>query len=213
MYKWLHRVWYEGGSLYWVLLPLTGIYWLLISLRRLIYRIGLLARHRVRAPVIVVGNITAGGTGKTPVTIWLARELRERGFAPGIVSRGYGGSRSGTSMRVDAASDPLEVGEGELVPRPQRDQVVDLLAGGGLGAIPGRGGTGPVGLGARRNRATEDAGRGCGCPVPARHGTELLLDGLPGLVVELAEVGPERLGFPDLLVRDLELERTAEAFA
>ena len=111
MYKWLHRVWYEGGSLYWVLLPLTGIYWLLISLRRLIYRIGLLARHRVRAPVIVVGNITAGGTGKTPVTIWLALELRERGFAPGIVSRGYGGSRSGTSMRVDAASDPLEVGD------------------------------------------------------------------------------------------------------
>jgi tetraacyldisaccharide 4'-kinase len=111
MYKWLHRVWYEGGSLYWVLLPLSGIYWSLISLRRLFYRIGLLRRYRARVPVIVVGNITAGGTGKTPVTIWLARQLRDRGFVPGIVSRGYGGSRSGTSMRVDAASDPLEVGD------------------------------------------------------------------------------------------------------
>lgn len=111
MYQWLHRIWYEGGSLYWVLLPLSGIYWLLIGIRRFFYRIGLRRSYRASVPVIVVGNITAGGTGKTPVTIWLARELRERGFVPGIVSRGYGGSRSGTSMRVDAASDPREVGD------------------------------------------------------------------------------------------------------
>ncbi len=111
MYKWLHRIWYEGGSLYWVLLPLSGVYWLLISLRRALYRLGVLRRFRADVPVIVVGNITAGGTGKTPVTIWLARELRERGFVPGVVSRGYGGSRSGTSMRVDAASDPAVVGD------------------------------------------------------------------------------------------------------
>ncbi len=111
MYKWLHRIWYEGGSLYWLLLPLSGVYWLLISLRRALYRLGVLRRFRADVPVIVVGNITAGGTGKTPVTIWLARELRERGFVPGVVSRGYGGSRSGTSMRVDAASDPAVVGD------------------------------------------------------------------------------------------------------
>jgi tetraacyldisaccharide 4'-kinase len=67
--------------------------------------------HRVPVPVIVVGNITAGGTGKTPAVIWLARELRARGFSPGIVSRGYGGSKSGSPMRVDADSSASVVGD------------------------------------------------------------------------------------------------------
>ncbi|MDH3613916.1 MAG: tetraacyldisaccharide 4'-kinase [Gammaproteobacteria bacterium] len=111
MYKWLHRVWYEGASSYQMLLPLSGLYWLLITLRRCMFRFGLLGRYRATVPVVVVGNITAGGTGKTPVTIWLSREFRERGFSPGIVSRGYGGSRSTTSMRVDSASDPNVVGD------------------------------------------------------------------------------------------------------
>jgi tetraacyldisaccharide 4'-kinase len=111
MYKWLHRIWYEGGRSYRVLLPLSGIYWMLITLRRCMYSMGILGRHRAIVPVIIVGNITEGGTGKTPVTIWLTRELRERGFNPGIVSRGYGGSRSDSSMRVDGASDPGVVGD------------------------------------------------------------------------------------------------------
>jgi len=111
MYKWLHRVWYEGASYYQILLPLSGLYWLLITLRRCLYGLGILGRHRAIVPVIIVGNITAGGTGKTPVTIWLAGELQKRGFKAGIVSRGYGGSKSSMSMRVDAASDPNVVGD------------------------------------------------------------------------------------------------------
>jgi tetraacyldisaccharide 4'-kinase len=111
MYKWLHRVWYEGASYYQMLLPLSGLYWLIITLRRCLYSLGIFGRHRAIVPVIIVGNITAGGTGKTPVTIWLAGELRKRGFTVGIVSRGYGGSKSSTSMRVDTASDPDVVGD------------------------------------------------------------------------------------------------------
>lgn len=111
LYAWIHRVWYEGAPAYRILLPFTGMYWLLIAVRRRLYGLGILGSHQTVAPVIVVGNITIGGTGKTPVTIWLTRELRKRGFAPGIVSRGYGGSKSPSSMRVDAASDPAVVGD------------------------------------------------------------------------------------------------------
>ncbi|MCK5325023.1 MAG: tetraacyldisaccharide 4'-kinase [Woeseiaceae bacterium] len=107
----LQRIWYEGDGWFRALLPLAGLYWLLISLRRFLYRCGVLRTHRAQVPVIVVGNITAGGTGKTPTTVWLTRELRARGFTPGVVSRGYGGSKSGTSMRVDARSDPAVVGD------------------------------------------------------------------------------------------------------
>ncbi len=111
MYKWLHRVWYEGASYYQMLLPLSGLYWLVTTVRRCLYGLGVLGRHRAIVPVIIVGNITAGGTGKTPVTIWLASELQKRGFTAGIVSRGYGGSKSSMSMRVDTASDPDVVGD------------------------------------------------------------------------------------------------------
>jgi len=125
MYKWLHRIWYEGSPTYRLLLPLSGLYWLLITIRRALYRSGILGRYEAPVPVIVIGNITAGGTGKTPVTIWLARELRQRGLVPGIVSRGYGGSRSGASMRVDAASDAAIVGdEPVLIARRTRCPVV-----------------------------------------------------------------------------------------
>jgi len=111
LYRWLHRVWYDGGSGGWALLPFSGLYWLVTVVRRALYRAGLLRTVRVPVPVIIVGNLTAGGTGKTPVTAWLATELAARGFRPGIVSRGYGGSRASAPMRVDAASDPAAVGD------------------------------------------------------------------------------------------------------
>ena len=111
LYRWIHRVWYEGGTGYWPLLPLSGLYWLIIKSRRLLFVCGVLKSKNVGVPVIVVGNITAGGTGKTPVSVWLARSLTERGFKPGIVSRGYGGSKSSSPMRVDSASDPAVVGD------------------------------------------------------------------------------------------------------
>lgn len=111
MYDWLHRIWYEGAAGYRLLLPLAGLYWLAVELRRFLFRARVRQSCRPAVPVIVVGNVTVGGTGKTPVTIWLGGALRERGFRPGIVSRGYGGSKSAGPVRVDAASDPAIVGD------------------------------------------------------------------------------------------------------
>ena len=108
---WLQRTWYGNGKGYRLLLPLSGLYWLVMTVRRAFYRVGIFKSERLSVPVIVVGNLTAGGTGKTPTTVWLARSLAEQGFNPGIVSRGYGGSQSGSPMRVDAASDPKIVGD------------------------------------------------------------------------------------------------------
>ncbi len=108
---WLQRIWYGGGKGRWLLVPLSALYWLGQALRRAMFRAGISRTESAGVPVIVVGNITAGGTGKTPTVLWLARALAERGFTPGIVSRGYGGSRSASPMRVDAASDPSVVGD------------------------------------------------------------------------------------------------------
>jgi len=110
-YRWIHRVWYEKAASGWVLLPLSLVYGLITACRRWLYASGILRTHNAPVPVVVVGNITAGGTGKTPTVVWLSRMLSERGYRPGIVSRGYGGSKSSSSMRVDARSDATVVGD------------------------------------------------------------------------------------------------------
>lgn len=125
IHNWVQRVWYADGRFGWMLLPLTALYWIALSVRRFLYDCGALRTHRADVPVIVVGNITAGGTGKTPVVLWLVDELRRRSFVPGVASRGYGGSQSGTSMRVEAGSDPAVVGdEPALLARRGRCPVV-----------------------------------------------------------------------------------------
>ena len=114
-YKWIHRVWYEGAPFGWLLLPLSGLYWLVSKLRRLIYRAGFLTTHRSPIPVIVVGNITVGGAGKTPLVLWLSKFLTERGLRPGIVLRGYGGHQVDSAVIAGPESDPAVVGDEALL--------------------------------------------------------------------------------------------------
>lgn len=107
----IQSVWYEDSAAYWLLLPLSWLFAGLVFVRRKLYERGVLRSVSAKVPVVIVGNITVGGTGKTPVTIWLARQLKERGMQPGIVSRGYGGSIGRNPMRVTADSDPFIVGD------------------------------------------------------------------------------------------------------
>ncbi len=96
-------------------MPFALLFWLVSSIRRALYRNGWLRPQRVHVPAIVVGNITAGGTGKTPVTIYLASALRERGYKPGIISRGYGGATRSAWLSVSADSRAADVGDEPLL--------------------------------------------------------------------------------------------------
>ncbi|OUD15385.1 tetraacyldisaccharide 4'-kinase [Thioflexithrix psekupsensis] len=107
------NIWYSTNHPFSLLLaPLSWLYCGVAAVRRQAYHKGLLKIHSVPVPVIVVGNITVGGTGKTPLVIWLAQFLKSQGFQPGIVSRGYGGQRPRASIEtVVADSDPVLVGD------------------------------------------------------------------------------------------------------
>jgi len=107
----LKSIWYGNNPLCYLLLPLSLVFWMLGVFRRMLFFVRLKKTHRFSAPVIVVGNITVGGTGKTPLVIWLARHLVSLGYQPGIVARGYGGKASHWPQQVRADSDPVMVGD------------------------------------------------------------------------------------------------------
>ena len=112
----LPRLWYRRG-LALPLLPLVPVSWLfgaLSGLRRAAYRAGLVCSERLPVPVVVVGNLIAGGAGKTPLTLWLVEALRIRGWRPGIVSRGYGAEVSVPQL-VDPAAEAGECGDEPLL--------------------------------------------------------------------------------------------------
>jgi len=109
---WLERVWYGGGAGGWLLLPLSVLFIVATAARRLAYRSGLFTVRHPGVTVVVVGNISVGGTGKTPLVIWLARALAEQGVAVGVVSRGYGARRATQRpMRVSAELSADDVGD------------------------------------------------------------------------------------------------------
>jgi len=114
VHQWLPEQWLGRGPAAQCLRPVSWLYGALSWVRRLAYRQGWLASHRVRATVIVVGNVVAGGAGKTPTTIALVQHLLRRGWTVGVVSRGHG--RQTTDTRpVQAQSTPTQVGDEPLL--------------------------------------------------------------------------------------------------
>ncbi|HHG8772259.1 TPA: tetraacyldisaccharide 4'-kinase [Raoultella planticola] len=105
------RIWSGESPLWRLLLPLSWLYGLVSGLIRLSYRLGLKKAWRAPVPVVVVGNLTAGGNGKTPVVIWLVEQLQQRGIRVGVVSRGYGGKAASYPLLLSNRTSTAEAGD------------------------------------------------------------------------------------------------------
>jgi tetraacyldisaccharide 4'-kinase len=106
--------WVRRGAVAWLLWPASLLFGAVVFFRRLFFKLGIFKSHKAGIPVIVVGNLVAGGSGKTPLVLRIAELLREHGWKPGIVSRGYGGTaaaKGGAPREAGIASDPAEVGD------------------------------------------------------------------------------------------------------
>ncbi len=110
----LTEAWQRRGALAWLLAPLSVLFYVGYACRRTLYALGLLRPAQLDVPVVVIGNLYVGGTGKTPLTLELVRALAERGWHPGIVSRGYGALDS-TPRLVRPADDARHVGDEPLL--------------------------------------------------------------------------------------------------
>ncbi|MGA9992916.1 MAG: tetraacyldisaccharide 4'-kinase, partial [Thiobacillaceae bacterium] len=104
------RHWRSLNPVSFLLLPMAGMFWSAVRLRRWLYKQNFLRSYHLGVSVVVVGNITSGGTGKTPLVIALVKALQQLGYRPGVVSRGYGGTHT-TPGLVTGQSDPTSVGD------------------------------------------------------------------------------------------------------
>lgn len=131
------KIWQTTSLLTWLLSPLSLLFWLISQIRRWLYRQHILKSYRAPVPVLVVGNISVGGNGKTPVVIWLVEQLQQRGIKVGVVSRGYGGKVKNFPQLVTKESSSEMVGDEPVlivqrtnVPlaiSPNRQQSIELL--------------------------------------------------------------------------------------
>jgi tetraacyldisaccharide 4'-kinase len=119
----LQQAWLVRGALAWALRPAALLFGLLTAVRRALYRWGALRAQTLPAPVIVVGNLIAGGAGKTPTVIAIVAALRRHGYAPGIVSRGYGARIEGV-LDVSRDTLPAQCGDEPLLMRLRTDAPV-----------------------------------------------------------------------------------------
>jgi tetraacyldisaccharide 4'-kinase len=97
MANWLQKQWLTFTLWHLLLLPISWLFSIVVTLRRFLYKVGFFRSYRLNVPVVIVGNINVGGAGKTPLVIWLAEQLKQAGYKPGIISRGYGSSLIGVA--------------------------------------------------------------------------------------------------------------------
>ncbi|MCK9606745.1 MAG: tetraacyldisaccharide 4'-kinase [Methylomonas sp.] len=113
--RWFEDAWYQEMYISAWFMPLSMFYVDAMRLRRFLYRTGLKTSVRLPVPVVIVGNLTVGGTGKTPLVICLVRLLKQQGYKPGVISRGYAGGENTQPLSVTAHSDPRQVGDEALL--------------------------------------------------------------------------------------------------
>ena len=111
----LEQAWYERNGLTQLMRPLSWFFLALVTLRRYLYRYRIRKSTHLPVPIVIVGNITVGGTGKTPLVIWIANYLKNAGYRPGIISRGYGGKARSWPQQVRPDADPVMVGDEAVV--------------------------------------------------------------------------------------------------
>jgi tetraacyldisaccharide 4'-kinase len=104
------KFWTRRGAIAWLLWPVSVVFRILVLVRRILYGIRVLKSTHPGIPVIVVGNLTVGGSGKTPLVIWIAEFLKSKGWSPGIVSRGYC-AKLQEPRAATVAADAAEVGD------------------------------------------------------------------------------------------------------
>ncbi|VAW65541.1 Tetraacyldisaccharide 4'-kinase, partial [hydrothermal vent metagenome] len=109
--KRLDHYWYSINLVSLLLLPLSGLFCLLSRARLLLYKLKFLKSYRASVPVVVIGNISVGGTGKTPLIIELVRQLQSKGRKPGVISRGYGGKSDTWPQMVGVRTTAQQVGD------------------------------------------------------------------------------------------------------
>ncbi|QIM65984.1 tetraacyldisaccharide 4'-kinase [Mannheimia granulomatis] len=131
------KIWQTKSLITWLLSPLSLLFWLISQIRKRLYSLNILQSYRSPVPVLVVGNISVGGNGKTPVVVWLVEQLQQRGVKVGVISRGYGGKIKEFPQLVTLQSSAEMVGDepvlivqrtnAPLAISPNRQQSIELL--------------------------------------------------------------------------------------
>lgn len=129
--------WYSNSKLAWLFLPFSLLFWLISQIRRALFSLNILSSYKSPKPVIIVGNLSVGGNGKTPVVVWLVEELQKQGLRVGVISRGYGSQSKTYPLLVTPETDPVQGGDEPVliakrtgvpvVISPNRQHAIELL--------------------------------------------------------------------------------------